>query len=69
MKFIKAIRYKNIDEAEEALSTVMDGASRLFDDDGEDPQGLLTVVPDDEIGEKFFYRLVDARKGILLDFV
>ena len=67
MKLIKAIRYKNIDEAEEALSTVMEGAFRLFDDDGEDPQGLLTVVPDDEIEEKLFYRLVDARNGILLE--
>ena len=67
MKLLKAIRFKNIDEAEEALSTVTDGASRLFDDDGEDPQGLLTVVPDDEIGEELFYRLVDARKGILLE--
>ena len=67
MKLIKAIRYKNIDEAEEALSTVMEGAFRLFDDDGEDPQGLLTVVPDDEIEEKLFYRLVEARNGILLE--
>lgn len=67
MKLIKAIRYKNIDEAEEALSTMTDGDPRLFDDDGEDPQGLLTVVPGDEIGEDLFYRLVDARKGILLE--
>jgi hypothetical protein len=67
VKLLKAIRYKNIDEAEEALSTVTDGASRLFDDDGEDPQGLLTVVPDDEIGEELFYRLVEARAGILLE--
>ncbi|MCH8819752.1 MAG: hypothetical protein IIB03_05460 [Acidobacteria bacterium] len=67
MKLIKAIRYKNIDQAENALSEIMDGVSRLLDDDGEKPQGLLTVVPKDEIGEELFYRLVDVRKGILLE--
>jgi hypothetical protein len=67
MKFIKAIRYKNIDEAEAALAEVMDEPPRLFDDDGEEPSGLLTVVSEDEIGEDLFYRLVDGRKGILLE--
>ena len=67
MKFIKAIRYKNIDEAEAALAEVMDEPPRLFDDDGEEPSGLLTVVSEDDIGEDLFYRLVDGRKGILLE--
>jgi hypothetical protein len=67
MKLIKAIRYKNINEAEDAMSAVVKGSSRLFDDDGEEPQGLLTVVPEDEIGEEDFYRLVGVRKGILLE--
>ena len=67
MKLIKAIRYKSIDEAKAALSEVMDGPPRLFEDDGEEPSGLLTVVPEDEIGEELFYRLVDGRTGILLE--
>ena len=67
MMSIKAIRYKNYGEAKNALSEVMDGASKLLDDDGREPQGLLTVVPEDEIGEELFYRLVDVRKGTLLE--
>ena len=67
MKFIKAVRYKNIDEAKDALSEVVDDPSRLFDDNGKEPQGLLTVVPENEIGEMFFHRLMDSRKGILLE--
>jgi hypothetical protein len=67
MEFIKAIRYKTTEEAKQALAEVMDGPSHLFDDGGEEPQGLLTVVPEDEIGEEAFYRLLDGRKGILLE--
>ena len=67
MDFVKAIRYKTIAEAKWALAEVLDGSSQFFDDGGEEPQGLLTVVPEDEIGEEVFYRLLDGRQGILLE--
>ena len=67
MELVQAIRYKTIDEAKQALSAVMDEPSRLFDDDGEEPQGLLTVVSEDAMGEKVFHQLLDGRKGILLE--
>lgn len=67
MKLVKAIRYKNIDEAQRILAEVIDEPSGVFDDDGQEPQGLLTVVSEDRIQEEKFYRLVDARKGILVE--
>lgn len=65
---LQAIKYRNLKEAREALSEVMDnpGTGEIFDDDGQDPQGLLAVIPEDRIQEEVFYRLFGIKKGIMV---
>jgi len=36
---LKAIQYKNLDEAQRVLEEILDDASQVFDDAGEEPQG------------------------------
>lgn len=64
---LKAIQYKNLDEAKRILAESMDESTRIFDDAGEEPQGLLSVVPEDRLPENAFYQLLDAKKGILVE--
>ena len=64
---LKAIKYENLDHALRALSEVMESPPAIFDDAGEEPQGLLTVVPGDRLPEETFYRLFDLQKGILVE--
>jgi hypothetical protein len=52
---LKAIKYENLDHALRALSEVMESPPAIFDDAGEEPQGLLTVVPGDRLPEETFY--------------
>lgn len=64
---LKAIQYKNLDEAQRILAESMDGTIQILDDAGEEPQGLLSIIPQDRLPENEFYRLLDAKKGILVE--
>lgn len=64
---LKAIQYKNLDEAQRILAESMDEAVEILDDAGEEPQGLLSVIPQDRLPEMEFYRLLDAKKGVLVE--
>jgi len=64
---LKAIQYKNLDEAQRILEEILDDASHVLDDAGEEPQGLLSVVPLDRVLEKQFYRLLERKKGVLVE--
>ena len=63
---IKAIRYRNLDEARRLLK---EAACPIdpFDDGGSEPQGLLAVTPEDRLPEENFFRLFGAKKGILVE--
>jgi len=66
---LKAIIYKNLDEAREAVAQAV-GQSvlmALFDDDGEEPQGLLSAVPEDRLPEEDFFKLFGIKKGTLVE--
>lgn len=65
----KAIIYKNLDEARETVAQVVDrsAAQAVFDDDGEEPQGLLSAVPEDRLPEEDFFRLFGIKKGTLVE--
>jgi hypothetical protein len=66
-QILKAIRYRNLDEARKALQ---DAGVQLSDDpftDGnKEPDGLLSVVPEDLIPEEAFYQLFSLKKGVLV---
>ncbi len=66
---LQAIKYRNLKEAREALTEAMDNPALrdIFDDGGEDPQGLLTVIPEDRLPEEIFYRLFGTKKGIMVN--
>ena len=64
---LKAIQYKNLDEAQRILAESMDGTTQIFDDAGTEPQGLLSIIPQDRLPESEFYRLLDTKKGILVE--
>lgn len=63
---MKALRYKNLDEARKVLAEA--GVTRdIFDDDGQEPSGLLSAAPEDRLSEEDFYRLFDVKKGTLVE--
>jgi hypothetical protein len=66
---IKAIKYKNLDEARSILEQSLDSppANDIFDDNGEEPQGLLSVIPEDRLSEEQFYQLFGIKKGVLIE--
>ncbi len=66
---LKAIRYKNLDEAQRVLSDYASAGQirQALDDGGEEPQGLLSVISEDMLPEEIFYRLLDAKKGLLVE--
>ncbi len=64
---LKAIQYKNLDEAQKILDKSMDKAAQIFDDAGEEPQGLLSIIPQDRLSEDEFQHLLDAKKGTLVE--
>ncbi|MDA2928539.1 hypothetical protein MYX84_01110 [Acidobacteria bacterium AH-259-O06] len=65
-KVLKAIRYKNLDEAQRVLKEMDDAERDVLDDGGEEPQGLLAIVPEDRLPEEKFNRLFDTKKGTLV---
>lgn len=66
---IRAIRYRNLDEARKILRDFLlnRANSDIFDDGGIEPQGLLAVVPEDRLSEEEFHRLFESKKGILVE--
>lgn len=66
-ELLKAIQYKTLDEAQRVLEEILDDPSHVFDDAGEEPQGLLSIVPLDRVLEKQFYLLLERKKGILIE--
>jgi hypothetical protein len=66
---LKAVRYKNLDEARSVLSelSLKGRASVIFDDDGKEPQGLLSVIPEDRLDEEDFFRLFGRQEGTLVE--
>jgi hypothetical protein len=66
-KSIRAIRYRNLDEARQALKEAIGTSRDIFDDGGEEPQGLLSVIPEDRLPDEEFVKLLDVKKGVLID--
>lgn len=65
---LKAIRYRNLNEAKSALREVLpEAAVRILEDDGAEPQGLLSVIPADRLQDEEFHRLFDLKKGVLVE--
>ena len=66
---LKAIRYSNLDEARSVLENTQDPPPEkdIFDDDGEEPQGMLSVVPEDLLSEEGFHGLFESSKGTLIE--
>ncbi len=68
-ELLQAVKYRNLKEAREVLAEVLDNPSDrdIFDDGGEDPQGLLSVIPEDRLPENVFYRLFGIKKGSMVN--
>ena len=66
---LKAIRYKSLDEAQEVLSGYLSAleVEQAWDDEGKEPQGLLSAITEDMFPEEIFYRLLEAKKGVLVE--
>jgi len=61
---ISAVKFKNLDEARRILKEVSrDSSLEIFHDGGEEPQGLLAVIPEDRVDEETFHRLFDQKSG------
>ena len=59
-----AVKFKNLDEARRVLKDVSgDSNVDVFDDAGEEPQGLLAVIPEDRVDREVFYRLFGQKAG------
>ncbi len=69
MSILKAIRYRNLEEARRALSTVApkDVVDQALEDGSSEPHGLLAIVAEDRLPEEFFYRLFGAKVGVLVE--
>ncbi len=67
---VQGIRYRNLDQAREVLRTTgVILEMNPFDDAGKEPEGLLSVITEDLIGEEAFYRLFDAGEGTVVRLV
>lgn len=66
-ELLKAIRYRNLDEARNALVDALGNDPRIFNDDGEEPEGLLSVIPQDRLSEEDWVRLFGTAKGVLVE--
>jgi len=66
---LRAIRFRNLDEAREVLHSIgaADRAANVLDDDGEEPEGLLSVICEDQLPEESFYKLFGLKKGVLVE--
>ncbi len=66
-EFLKAIRYRNLDEARKVLVESLGRDPQIFDDDGGEPEGLLSVIPEDRLTEEEWIRLFGMSKGVLVE--
>lgn len=66
---LKGIQFKSLDEARELLKETGTSGSHpdILDDGGDEPQGLLSVIPEDRLPEEKFFRLFDHGKGTLVE--
>ena len=66
---IKAIQYRNLDEARSVFEDSHESPLEkdMFDDDGEEPQGLLSIIPEDLLSEEGFHKLFDSGRGTLIE--
>lgn len=66
---VKAIQFRNIDEAKQVFRQVMSSTKieMVFDDGEDEPQGLLSIIPEDRVTEEEFYALFDQNKGVLIE--
>ncbi len=63
-KVINAVKYRNLDEARAVLARVAGPeATGIFDDNGEEPQGLLAVIPEDRVPDEIFVKLFNEKTG------
>jgi hypothetical protein len=65
---ISAVRFRNLDEARQLLREMAPNSTApdIFDDNGQEPQGLLAVIPQDRLNEEIFYRLFDQKSGVVV---
>lgn len=67
MNKLSAVKYRNLDEAKEVLARVSDQETvGVLDDDGEEPQGLLAVIPEDRVADEIFVKLFNEKKGAVV---
>jgi hypothetical protein len=66
-ELLKAVKFRNLDEAKQVLGQLVSPAPDIFDDGGEEPEGLLSIIPEDRIGEEDFLKLFDLGKGVLVE--
>ncbi len=66
-RLLKAVRYRSLDEARAVLLEALGRVPPIFDDAGDEPQGLLSVVPEDRLSEEEFIRLFNVEKGVLVE--
>ena len=66
---LKAIQYRNLTEARTVLGKLLPArpCKDIFDDAGEEPQGLLAVIPEDRLAEEDFHKLFGTKRGILVE--
>lgn len=66
---LKAVQYQSIDEAREVFREVMSSTEieTVFDDGEDEPQGLLSIIPEDRVTEEEFHALFDRKKGVLIE--
>ena len=64
---LQAIRYRNLDEASVVLEQQLGKqTNNILTDEDEEPNGLLSVVVEDQLSPELFYRLFDSDKGVLV---
>jgi hypothetical protein len=66
-ELLKAIRYRNLDEAKRVLVEALGSDPRIFEDGGGEPEGLLSVIPEDRLSEEEWVRLFGLKKGVLVE--
>lgn len=68
-KLLKAIQFRNLDEARRTLDEILGPvtARDLLDDDGEEPQGLLTIISEDRLSEEDFHKFFGQKAGVLVE--
>lgn len=64
---LRAIRYRNLDEARKALVEALGSDPNIFDDDGSEPEGLLSVIPEDRLAEEDWIHLFGTAEGVLVE--